>query len=264
MILKSPGSVAIEIGPITIYWYGIIIAIAFIIGLAVTAYIAKKQNENSENIFDLANYLLIFGVIFARLYYVIFNWQYYGLHHDEIIKVWHGGLSIHGAIIGGFIVLIVYTYIHKLSLFKYADLLSYGLVLGQAIGRWGNFFNSEAFGKPTDLSLKLYIAPESRPLGYSQFEYFHPAFLYESIWNLVVFLLLYFVIRKKFNGYNGAILFSYLFLYSIGRLFIENVRIDSIYYIFGLPIAQFASIILIIIGIAGLSYIIINQNRSRQ
>jgi phosphatidylglycerol:prolipoprotein diacylglycerol transferase len=260
MILKSPGAIAFEIGTLAVHWYGIIIAIAFVAGLILVMHIAKKQNENPDNIIDLVTYLLAGGIIFARMYYVIFNWQYYGQNPDEILKIWQGGLSIHGALLGGFIVLVAYTRIHKLLFLKYADFLIYGLVLGQAIGRWGNFFNSEAFGKPTDLPLKLYIPPESRPLGYEDCQYFHPTFLYESIWNLIVFGLLYFVIGNKFKNYNGIILFSYLILYSIGRFIIEAIRIDNIYSILGMPIAQFISIILIIIGIIGLYFIRINKN----
>lgn len=256
MILKSPGSIAFTIGPLIIHWYGIIIATAFITGLTVIIQIAKKQKENPERILDLATYLLIGGVIFARLYYVIFNWKCYNQHFLDIFKVWQGGLSIHGALLGGFLVLLVYAKIYKISLLKYADILSYGGVLGQAIGRWGNFFNSEAFGAPaSNLPLKLYIPPEARPLAFSQYNYFHPTFLYESIWDLLVFVILYFLLRKKFSGCNGAIFFSYLILYSSGRFIIESVRIDSINSVLGLPIAQFVSIILIITGITGLYFL---------
>ena len=264
MILKSPGPIAFEVGPLEIRWYGIIIAVAFIVGLLVVTRIAKRQNENPEHILDLATYLLIGGVISARLYYVIFNWSYYSAHLNEILAIWQGGLSIHGGIIGGFIILAVYTKIHNLSLFKYADLLTYGVILGQAIGRWGNFFNSEAFGGPTNLALKLYIPPESRPTGYSECEYFHPTFLYESVWNLIVFLLLYFVVRKIFKDQNGTILFTYLILYSLGRFIIESIRIDNIYSVFGLALAQFMSIILVIIGVIGLYYVTRNKKRTGQ
>ncbi|OGI27625.1 MAG: prolipoprotein diacylglyceryl transferase [Candidatus Melainabacteria bacterium RIFOXYA12_FULL_32_12] len=264
MILSSPGPIAFEIGPLTIRWYGIIIAIAFIIGLLVTTKIAKKQNENPEHILDLASYLLVGCAISARLYYVIFNWQYYSQHLSDTFKIWQGGLSIHGAIIGGFIILAIYTKIHKLSFLKYADIIAYGAILGQAIGRWGNFFNSEAFGAPTNSPIKLYIPPEARPIEYKQCEFFHPTFLYESIWNLLVFLLLYFVVRKKFKGQNGVIVFTYLILYSIGRIIIESIRIDSIYSIFGIPLAQFISVIIILIGIIGLYYVTRNKKHAGQ
>ena len=251
-MFKSPGPIALQIGHISIHWYGIIIAVAFLTGLIVTTHIAKKQGENHENITDLAIYLLIGSLVSARAYFVIFDWKYFAHNLSEIFMTWKGGLSIHGAIIGGFIVLLIYTGIKRLPLLKYADILSYGAILGQAIGRWGNFFNSEAFGSPTNLPWKLYIPLEKRPFGYTQYQYFHPTFLYESLWDLFVFLVLYLILRKKFKDYNGAILFSYLILYSLGRFIIESIRIDSIYSVSGLPIAQLASIIGFLIGIIGL------------
>jgi len=261
-MFESPGPVAFEIGHISIYWYGIIIAAAFLSGLAITTKIAEKQGENPENILDLAIYLLIGSLISARAYFVIFDWKYFIDHFSETFMTWKGGLSIHGAIIGGFIVVYIYTKIKKLSLLKYADILSYGAILGQAIGRWGNFFNSEAFGSPTNLPWKLYIPLIKRPLEYSHYQYFHPTFLYESLWNLLVFFILYKILRKKFNNFNGAIFFSYLILYSSGRFIIESIRIDSIYSVFGLPIAQLVSIICILIGIGGLVYVIVNKKRT--
>jgi len=255
-MLKSPGAVAFEIGPIQVYWYGIIMALAFLAGIFIATRIAKKQNENSDHILNLAVYLIISGIISARLYFVIFNWQYYSHHLNEIFMTWLGGLSIHGGLIGGFIALLIYTRFYKLSLLKYADILSYGLIFAQAIGRWGNFFNSEAFGTPTDLPFKMYIPLEKRPEIYSNYEFFHPTFLYESLWNLLVFFILFFILRKKFKNYNGAIAFSYLILYSIGRFIIESIRIDSIYYVAGMPLAQFISIILILAGIFVLTHII--------
>lgn len=260
-MLKSPGSIAFELGPIVIHWYGIIIAIAFLIGLLVTTNIAKKQNENPDHILNLSTYLLLGAVFGARLYFVLFNGSYYLRHPQEILMLWQGGLSIHGALLGGIITIIAYTKFYKLSLLKYLDILAYGTVLGQAIGRWGNFFNSEAFGLPTNLPLiKLYIPAELRPLQYKQFQFFHPTFLYESLWDLTIFILLFFVFRKKLKSYNGAVFFLYLTLYSTGRFFIEALRIDSIYFLLGMPLAQIISIILIIIGIAGL-YIVLNRKQ---
>ncbi|MDD3014544.1 MAG: prolipoprotein diacylglyceryl transferase [Candidatus Gastranaerophilales bacterium] len=254
-MFKSPGPIALEVGPIIIFWYGIIIALAFLAGLAVTVKIAKKQGENPDKILNLAIFLLLGAIIGARLYFVLFNWGFYKFHLQEIFMTWHGGLSIHGAIIGGFITGAVYTKLNKLPLLKYADFVSPGLILGQAIGRWGNFFNSEAFGFPTDLPWKLYIPIENRPPEYLNYQYFHPTFLYESIWNFTVFLLLFFVFRKKFEGKNGSLFFIYLILYSLGRFIVEGFRVDNIYIILGMPIAKLMSIIFIIIGILGLYFV---------
>jgi len=276
-MLKSPGAVAFHIGSLNIYWYGIIIALAFLAGLFITLAIARKdypEEKTREHIIDLSSILLLGGIFFARLYYVIFNWSYYSHHLSESFMTWRGGLSIHGAIIGSVLIIYFYTKRHNLSLLKYTDLFAYGMIFAQAIGRWGNFFNSEAFGSPTNLPWKLYIPPFNRPPEYINFEYFHPTFLYESIWNIIVFIILITVIRKyknKINKHllaksnnqekkekNGLITCSYLILYSLGRFIIEGLRIDNIYVIFGLPIAQFISIILFITGITGL-YKILKQ-----
>jgi len=263
-MLKSPGAIAFHIGSITIYWYGIIIALAFLIGLFITLAIAKKDypdDNTREHIIDLSTFLLIGGIVFARLYYVIFNWNYYSHHFWEIFMTWRGGLSIHGAIIGSILIIYFYTKNLKTSLLKYTDLFAYGMIFAQAIGRWGNFFNSEAFGSPTNLPWKLYIPTANRPLEYLGFEYFHPTFLYESIWNILVFIILITIIRKNFKEETGSITFAYLTLYSLGRFVIEGLRIDNIYVILGLPIAQFISIIIFIAGIIGL-YKVLKQKQT--
>lgn len=262
-MLKSPGAIAFHIGNLPVYWYGIIIALAFLAGLFITLEAAKKDYadiKTREHIIDLSTLLLAGGIIFARLYYVIFNWKYYTNHLPEIFMTWKGGLSIHGTIIGCLILMYFYTKHYKISLLKYTDLFAYGMIFAQSIGRWGNFFNSEAFGTPTNLPWKLYIPLSHRPLQYINFEYFHPTFLYESIWNLIVFILLITIARKYFKDKTGSITCLYLIFYSLGRFIIEGFRVDNIYIIFGLPIAQFISIILFIIGITGL-YKILKQKQ---
>lgn len=263
-MLKSPGPIAIDFGPVQIYWYGIIIALAFLTGLGISLRVAGKNKLDKEHILNLAVYLLIGAITGARLYFVLFNWDYYSNHLAEILMTWKGGLSIHGAILGGLITTAIYTRKHKLSLLKYTDVFVFGLSIGQAIGRWGNFFNSEAFGTPTDLPWKLYIPVESRPPEYQQYQYFHPAFLYESLWNILVFCFLYFILRKKLQKYNGALTFSYLILYSIGRIMIEGIRTDSIFFVFGIPLAQFVGIITIIIGFAGLIFVTVYRKQAGQ
>jgi len=252
--LQSPGNILFSIGAINIHWYGIIIAIAFLAGLAVAVYIAKQENIDPDEIINLSALLLVAGVVFARLYYVIFNWNYFSKHIAEIFMLWQGGLSIHGVIIGCSAIFLVYAKVKKLPLFKYMSIFACALPLGQAIGRWGNFFNSEAFGMPTSLPLRVYIPPEFRPLEYINHEFFHPTFLYESIWNLIVFLILFFFVRIRFKDYGGMVAFSYLILYSTGRYFIEAIRLDNIYSICGLHIAQFISLLLIAIGMFSIFY----------
>ncbi len=253
MIFQSPGEIALQLGTFEIRWYGIIIATAFLVGLFITTKIAERKNESPEPILDLAFYLLTSAIVSARLYFVICDWSYFKSHINEIMYIWQGGLSIHGALIGGFLTLLIFCKIKKLSLFKYADILSCGVIIGQAIGRWGNFFNSEAFGSPANLPWKLYIPAIKRPVDYINYEYFHPTFLYESLWNILCFCILYFGIIKHPPKVHGYAMFSYFILYSAGRFFIEGVRIDSINSVLGLPVAQFISLILIFIGIVGLA-----------
>ena len=257
-MFKSPGEIALSIGPLNIHWYGIIICVAFLSGLFVTLKIAKLKGLNEEKqdvIIDLSSILLITGIIGARLYYVIFNWSYYSKNLLEIIQVYQGGLSIHGALIGGFLAALVYSKIKKFNLLQFVDIYSPGIALGQSIGRWGNFFNSEAFGLPTNLPFKLFIPLENRPVEYSQSLYFHPTFLYESILDFALFVFLFYMLKNNKTSQHGQIFALYLLIYSIIRLFIESLRIDSVASVLGMPLAQFISILLIITAAGMLYYV---------
>ncbi|MEW5819644.1 MAG: prolipoprotein diacylglyceryl transferase [Cyanobacteriota bacterium] len=262
MIFQSPGAVAFELGPFTIHWYGILIAIAFIVALLICCHVAKEKNENPDNFTDLATYVLIFAIIGARLYYVIFNFSDYENDIISIFKIWQGGLAIHGGIIGGLIAGFVFTKVKKLSFPKYCDITCLGLIIGQAIGRWGNFFNSEAFGTPADLPWKLYIPPDKRPAEFLYDSYFHPTFLYESLWNFIVFFILYFALRKPLNKYNGALFFCYMGLYSLGRFFIEGLRTDSLMVFNLFRTAQVISILFIVISAISLFFILRKNKNS--
>lgn len=250
-MFTSPSAICFSIFGIDIYYYGIIMACAVLIGVFFSNFVRNKfYPEIKENdFFDMAFVSVIAGFVGARLYYCLFSFQYYSKHILEIFDFRQGGLSIHGGILFGLIFGILFAYKKKLSILKLADIFAYGLVLAQVIGRWGNFFNSEAFGKPTDIFCKLYIPITHRPLEYINYEYFHPTFLYESVLNLIVFLLLFFVLRKTFKKFDGFIFCSYLILYSIVRIFVEHLRIDSILYfgIFPLPIV--VSLIIILFSI---------------
>src|SRR5579883_1520728 len=177
----SPGPILVKIGPLTIRWYGLLIASAVLIGVTLSQYLAKRRNVNPELLGDLSIWLVIGAIPMARLYYVLFQWPEYAQHPERIIAIWQGGIAIHGAIIGGVIAALIFAKLKRISFWQLADLVAPSLILGQAIGRWGNFFNSEAFGRPTNLPWKLYIPLERRPPGYEGFEYFHPTFLYESL-----------------------------------------------------------------------------------
>ena len=243
-----------------IYFYGVVLALAIIAGTFVSEHIGTKFFAlKKETIIDLAPYLVIFGIIGARLYYCLLNYDFYLRFPTEILAIRHGGISIHGAIIGGLIGLVIFSKRHKVSALKLADVSAIGLALSQSIGRWGNFFNSEAFGLPTNLPWKLYIAPQYRPIPFTENEYFHPTFLYESILDLIIFFILFYIVKNKPAQKEGNIALYYLIAYSIVRIFVEYFRIDSVCHIFGLPIATIVSIGIIAMSIFAL---ILNNNKS--
>ncbi|MGV2827568.1 prolipoprotein diacylglyceryl transferase [Myxosarcina sp. GI1(2024)] len=255
---QSPGPIIVEIGPLTLRWYGLLIAIAVLIGVSLSQYLAKRRGVNPDLLADLAIWLVIAAIPCARLYYVLFKWSDYAQRPQDIIAIWQGGIAIHGAIIGGTIATIIFARINKVSVWQLWDLVVPSLILGQAIGRWGNFFNSEAFGAPTDLPWKLYIPPANRPPEYINYEYFHPTFLYESLWNLGVFILLLWLffwgLRHKNRLKLGTLTFVYLIAYSSGRIWIEGLRTDSL--MFGsIRVAQLISLGAIAIGLLGLAWL---------
>lgn len=262
-MFTSPGEIAFHIGSLPIHYYGIIIAFAILVGVYVTRFIAKKYYPeiNPDVIYDIYPIVIIGAVLGARIYYCILSYEYYTKNPLEILQLWQGGLSIHGAILGGLVAGIIYAKKHKLPILKLCDIFTYGLILGQAIGRWGNFFNSEAFGAPTQNFLKLYIPVYKRPLDYMQYSYFHPTFLYESILDVCIFLILFFVVRKLVKDRDGTVFFSYLILYSIVRIFVEQLRIDSVLNIYGIPVAQIVSVLIILIATVFLTKIIKNNLR---
>ncbi len=234
---------------VNIYFYGVILALAIVAGTFVSDYLGQKYFElKKETIIDLAPYLVVFGIIGARLYYCILNYSFYMRFPTEILAIRHGGISIHGAILGGLIGLFIFAKRRKISALKLADVSAIGLVLAQSIGRWGNFFNSEAFGTPTNLPWKLYIAPQYRPIPYTEVNYFHPTFLYESILDLAIFGILFFIVKKGWNRKEGNLALIYLILYSFARILVETLRIDSVRDIFGIPVAIFVSICIIIVA----------------
>lgn len=211
-----------EGGSHPIMWYGIIITLAMIIGFAISLRKAKYEGIKSDDMFDLAIYLIIFCMIGARLYYVLSKPNEY---HSflEVIAIWNGGLAIYGGIIAGALTIILFSRIKRIKAAKLLDVATPGLIIGQAIGRWGNFFNAEAHGTVTDLPWRMGIMEG----GFGTMQYYHPTFLYESLWNVLGFALLMLLYKKKkFDGQN--VLF-YLVWYGVGRYFIEGLRTDSLY-----------------------------------
>ncbi|MFN6571174.1 prolipoprotein diacylglyceryl transferase [Nostoc minutum NIES-26] len=258
----SPGPILRQIGPITIRWYGLLIASAVLIGVSLSQYLAKRRNVNPDLLSDLSIWLVIGAIPAARLYYVLFQWSEYASRPKSIIAIWEGGIAIHGAIIGGILAALIFAKLKRVSFWQLADLVAPSLILGQAIGRWGNFFNSEAFGGPTNLPWKLYIPPERRPPELINFEYFHPTFLYESLWDLMVFALLITLFFRGLSGKSrlrvGTLFMVYLATYSLGRLWIESLRTDSL-MLGPLRIAQVVSLTGITLGLAGLAWLYIRK-----
>jgi len=255
---QSPGPILVELGPVTLRWYGLLIASAVIIGVLLSQYLAKRRDVNPELLGDLSIWLVLAAIPGARLYYVAFEWENYAQRPEAIIAIWQGGIAIHGAIIGGAIAALIFARLNRISFWQLADLVSPSLILGQAIGRWGNFFNSEAFGTPTNLPWKLYIPPANRPPQYADESFFHPTFLYESLWNLGIFALLIYLffwgLRHPQRYRIGTLAFVYMAAYSAGRIWIEGLRTDSL--MFGpIQVAQLISLFGIIIGIFGLVWL---------
>ena len=213
-----------------IYWYGVLIAIGFLLAVFYAVKHAKEFGLTEDNVIDVLLWAVPLGIIGARLYYVIFYRNdagvnpYFDGQNDlrDIVAVWEGGLAIYGGVIGGVIGLLIGSKVKKVNARVMADLCGFGLLIGQAIGRWGNFTNREAHGSET-------LVPWRMGLVYSfKTFYFHPTFLYESLWNVLGFLILHFIVRKRRN-YDGQIFLSYVFWYGLGRLFIEGLRTDSLY-----------------------------------
>jgi phosphatidylglycerol---prolipoprotein diacylglyceryl transferase len=258
-IFVSPGPIIFQWGFLTVRWYGLLIASAVIIGVNLSQYLAKQRDINPLLIQKLVIWLVVAAIPCARLYYVIFQWSDYVNHPGDILAVWKGGIAIHGAILGGLASALLFSRWHQVSFWKLVDVVAPSLILGQAIGRWGNFFNSEAFGSPTDLPWKLFIPSDRRPPGLENVEYFHPTFLYESLWNLAVLFLLLAIFRNasKENSRikDGTIFLIYLVTYSIGRFWIEGLRTDSLMLLGLLRIAQVVSITGVFIGGAGLVWL---------
>ena len=224
-----------------IYWYGIIICVGFILAALYVNSRTKDFGITSDNLTDCLIICVPLGIICARIYYVVFEWGYYSQHPDEIIAIWKGGIAIYGGIIGTLIGLYVYSRVKKLSFASLCDLAAFGLLIGQCIGRWGNFVNGEAHGGPTTLPWGMTIDDQSMV---------HPTFLYESLWNLIGFILLHFYSKKR--KFKGEMALLYVAWYGAGRAWIEGLRTDSL-YIGSVRVSQLLAILSCIAAIAVLA-----------
>ena len=246
--------VAIEFGKFQIYWYSIFILVAVVVAYLVISKEAVKKDIDKEFVINLTFYTIIVGLIGARLYYCLFNLSYYLSNPIEILKIWNGGLAIHGGIIGGLLFIIFYCKKYRVEILKMLDIIVVGVIIGQAIGRWGNFFNSEAYGTVTTLATLQHLhLPQFIIDGmYIAGKYRQPTFLYESIWNVLGFILLL-ILRRNRRIKKGQLTGVYLIWYSSARIVIESMRTDSL-MLGPFRVAQLMSILLIFIGVILLIY----------
>lgn len=240
-----PNPIAFSVGPFGVHWYGLLLALAILAGYWITGKLAPKQGLAKDAVSGLYVNALIGGFIGARLYHVITDWGFYGSNPGQIIAVWNGGLAIHGAMLGALLVILYYVKRLNLNFWKIADLFALSAILGQAIGRWGNYFNQELFGRPTDSALGIPINLENRPLGFERYEYFHPAFLYESLINVAVFGILLAVFKKQKRP-PGIVFWLYLGLYSAGRSIVESFRINAAAMVGSIRLPLLVSVVLVV------------------
>ena len=285
-LIQSPGSQLINLGFISIKWYGLLIAISVLLGLNLSKKLARSRGIDPNFISEILPSLVLSSIIGARVYYVIFEYQQFSgdkffttikilniyLNIPSFLAIWEGGIAIHGALLGGFLSIYLFCKSKKIPLKIFLDLLMPSVILGQAIGRWGNFFNNEAFGIPTNLPWKVFIPLSNRPIIFANYQFFHPTFLYESLWNLLIFILLLYIFNKQNKDNSilpGLITCLYLITYSFGRFWIEGLRIDSLclggyppYCEGGLRIAQFISIFLFSSGLIWLYFLKFKFNKT--
>lgn len=263
----DPQPIIFSFGPINLRWYGLLISLGFTTALFVTIWLSKRYFKiKSELIFDLAFWLIIVGLIGARLYDVILQLPYYTDHPLQIIQIWKGGLAIHGGLVAGLIFVYFFSHYHKINFFKLTALIVPGLAIGQAIGRFGNYFNQELFGKPTNLPWGIPISIQNRPIEYISNPYFHPTFLYESLACFLIFIIIittynYLENKQALNlkAYTWSTVF-YVVSYSLIRLSLEFIRLDPTPIFLGWRWPQIFSLILIISSIL----LLIFQSNVRQ
>jgi prolipoprotein diacylglyceryl transferase len=251
--VPSPSSpIAFTLGPLEIRWYALFIMTGIVVGTAVAAWVARRRGQNDQFLFDAAPIVVMAAVVGARLYYIALEWRYFADHPDRIIGLQLRGLTIHGALVGGIACFWWLCRRRGEPFLRWADTIMAGVPIGQAIGRWGNWANQEAFGRPTSLPWGVEIDPAHRPAHYATAERFHPTFLYESICSLMIAAILVYVLlhyARRAWWRDGYALALYLVLYGVVRLVIESMRTDSL-YIGPWPAAYWLSGALIISGCA--------------
>lgn len=250
MMTISP--VAFELGGLSVKWYGIIMACAIVLAFSMAIIEGKRRQVESDDFVDLLLWIVPLGYVGARIYYVIFEWNYYAQHPDQIIAIWNGGIAIYGGLLAGLLVLLIFCYKRMLPPFLMLDIITPGVMAAQILGRWGNFFNQEAHGGPTTLHFlrSLYLPNfiiEQMKIGGT---YYQPTFLYESCLNLVGLILILALRHRHHLFKQGEVFMLYLGWYAIVRFFVEGLRTDSLYLTAGIRVSQLLSLILLIAVIA--------------
>lgn len=243
--------VAFKLGNLSVKWYGIIMAVAIILAVSMAIIEGRKRQIESDDFMDLLLWAVPIGYVGARIYYVIFEWNYYSQHLDEIIAIWNGGIAIYGGLLAGLVVLLVFCYKRMLPPFLMLDIITPGVMAAQILGRWGNFINQEAHGGPTTLAflqslhLPNFIINQMKIGGV----YYQPTFLYESFFNLIGLLIILLLRHRKYLFEQGEIFMLYLAWYSVVRFFVEGMRTDSLYLLGSIRVSQMLSVILLIVVI---------------
>ncbi|PLT32558.1 prolipoprotein diacylglyceryl transferase [Bacillus sp. V5-8f] len=248
--IKPLNPIAFELGPLQVHWYGLIIGAGVLLALYLAVRESERRGLSKDTFVDLILFAVPIAIICARIYYVIFNWDYYSQRPGEMIAIWHGGIAIHGALIGSVATAVVFARIKKLSFWKIADIAAPSILLGQAIGRWGNFMNQEAHGGEVSRSFleSLHLPDFIINQMYINGSYYHPTFLYESLWNIIGVIIL--LLLRRANLRQGELFLGYVIWYSVGRFFVEGLRTDSLMLTETLRMAQVISVVLIILAIA--------------
>ena len=252
-ITVDPNPVAFTVFGKDIYWYGIIIALGFLLAVIYMMRRAPVFGLTQDDVLDEVLWAVPIGVICARLYYCIFYWELYADNPISILYIWEGGLAIYGGVIGGAITILVVSRVKKIKTGTMLDIAAMAVLIGQIFGRWGNFMNREAHGAVTDCFFKMGLLDASGAVTY-----YHPTFLYESVWNLVGFIALHFLTKKR--RFDGQIMLSYLAWYGLGRVWIEGLRTDSLYLFgTGIRVSQLVAALCVVFAGGALAYILIKK-----
>lgn len=257
-----PSPILTTVGPFMLRWYGLLLAVAVAVGYAIVMRLLRHTKLSEDATLTAFLVTLVVSLLGARLYHVLNEAGYYWHHPSEIAAIWHGGLAIHGAFIAGFFSLLFFARRMRVSVFSLTDLFVIPLALGQAIGRWGNYFNQELFGRPTALPWGITIDPANRPVGYEQSAFFHPTFLYESLLDLVVFFVLLLLFRRQHRAgtpHTGVLTMTYLVAISVIRFSVESFRIDATPVILGVRLPMIVSALLAIAGVVG--FVLLRRRR---